>query len=384
MSETLMVLRAASSLRQHWEWIPVSQHSTSPVKTAVTEEQIAASGVHDVCLLIPPEGTVYRELSLPNARYKLTPQTLQWLVEETLPDDNVPWHWTVVERKGLTIHVIGIHTMRLRHYLEPLQQAGINVTAVLPDGCYLPWTDKRWTLVNHSDYTLIRTDKHIFNELSPAWLPPLLTQYAPEQLLCYGDLPCQLPQGSEITRYDEASALTLFRLDDDVLRYNLLHGEFRPAKTPGVRSKWLRRMAFLCLALAIASFFGTRGIAFWQAYQLEQQFRQQRLATWAAYFPQEKRPHNFRFYFKRQEAQRFPAAVPLLQRLDTALQAYPDLHLTAATYSQTQKSLELRIVASNEESIKRFHQAVQSWFPLEEAQKSDTADVWIIRSKNRG
>ena len=96
------------------------------------------SGAGNVHLLIPPEGLLYRSLTLPNAKYKLTAQTLQWLAEETLPDNTQDWHWTVVDKQNESVEVIGIQSEKLSRYLERLHTAGLNVTRVLPDGCYLP------------------------------------------------------------------------------------------------------------------------------------------------------------------------------------------------------------------------------------------------------
>lgn len=88
--------------------------------------------------MIPPEGLLYRSLTLPNAKYKLTAQTLQWLAEETLPDASQNWHWMVVDKQNESVEVIGIQSEKLSRYLERLHTAGLNVTRVLPDGCYLP------------------------------------------------------------------------------------------------------------------------------------------------------------------------------------------------------------------------------------------------------
>lgn len=48
------------------------------------------------------------------------------------------WHWTVVDKQNESVEVIGIQSEKLSRYLERLHTAGLNVTRVLPDGCYLP------------------------------------------------------------------------------------------------------------------------------------------------------------------------------------------------------------------------------------------------------
>lgn len=169
MPESLMVIRSFSTLRKHWEWMTFSADSVSSVHTLTDDlplESLADQpGAGNVHLLIPPEGLLYRSLTLPNAKYKLTAQTLQWLAEETLPDASQNWHWTVVDKQNESVEVIGIQSEKLSRYLERLHTAGLNVTRVLPDGCYLPWEVDSWTLVNQQTSWLIRSAAHAFNEL---------------------------------------------------------------------------------------------------------------------------------------------------------------------------------------------------------------------------
>ena len=76
MPESLMVIRSSSTLRKHWEWMTFSADSVSSVHTLTDDlplESLADQpGAGNVHLLIPPEGLLYRSLTLPNAKYKLT------------------------------------------------------------------------------------------------------------------------------------------------------------------------------------------------------------------------------------------------------------------------------------------------------------------------
>ena len=134
MPESLMVIRSFSTLRKHWEWMTFSADSVSSVHTLTDDlplESLADQpGAGNVHLLIPPEGLLYRSLTLPNAKYKLTAQTLQWLAEETLPDASQNWHWMVVDKQNESVEVIGIQSEKLSRYLERLHTARLNVTRV--------------------------------------------------------------------------------------------------------------------------------------------------------------------------------------------------------------------------------------------------------------
>ena len=72
MPESLMVIRSFSTLRKHWEWMTFSADSVSSVHTLTDDlplESLADQpGAGNVHLLIPPEGLLYRSLTLPNAK----------------------------------------------------------------------------------------------------------------------------------------------------------------------------------------------------------------------------------------------------------------------------------------------------------------------------
>ncbi len=212
MPESLMVIRSSSTLRKHWEWMTFSADSVSSVHTLTDDlplESLADQpGAGNVHLLIPPEGLLYRSLTLPNAKYKLTAQTLQWLAEETLPDNTQDWHWTVVDKQNESVEVIGIQSEKLSRYLERLHTAGLNVTRVLPDGCYLPWEVDSWTLVNQQTSWLIRSAAHAFNELDEHWLQHLAAQFPPENMLCYGVVPHGVAAANPLIQHPEIPSLS--------------------------------------------------------------------------------------------------------------------------------------------------------------------------------
>lgn len=260
MPESLMVIRSFSTLRKHWEWMTFSADSVSSVHTLTDDLPLGSladqPGAGNVHLLIPPEGLLYRSLTLPNAKYKLTAQTLQWLAEETLPDASQNWHWTVVDKQNESVEVIGIQSEKLSRYLERLHTAGLNVTRVLPDGCYLPWEVDSWTLVNQQTSWLIRSAAHAFNELDEHWLQHLANQFPPENMRCYGVAPHGVAAANPLIQHPEIPSLSLYSADIAFQRYDMLHGVFRKQKTVGKSGKWLTRLAVSCLVLAILSFVG--------------------------------------------------------------------------------------------------------------------------------
>ncbi|MBY7191317.1 type II secretion system protein GspL [Escherichia ruysiae] len=387
MPESLMVIRSSSTLRKQWEWMTYSADSVSSVHTLTDDlplESLADQpGAGNVHLLIPPEGLLYRSLTLPNAKYKLTAQTLQWLAEETLPDTSQNWHWTVVDKQNDRVEVIGIQSEKLSRYLDRLHTAGLNVTRVLPDGCYLPWKEGSWTLVNQQTSWLIRSAAHAFNELDERWLQHLATQFSPENVICFGTAAPDIVLVDSLIQHAESPALRFYSANHSLQHYDMLHGVFRKQKTVSRSGKWLARLAVSSLIFAILSFAGSRGIVLWQTLGIEDQLQQQQQETWQQYFPQIKRTHNFRFYFKQQLAQQYPEAVPLLHHLQTLLLEHPELQLMEANYSQKQKSLILKISSKNEGNIDRFCELTQSWLPMEKTEKDPVSGVWTVRSAGK-
>ncbi|EJK5709480.1 TPA: type II secretion system protein GspL [Escherichia coli] len=302
---------------------------------------------------------------------------------EVLPDNTQDWHWTVVDKQNESVEVIGIQSEKLSRYLERLHTAGLNVTRVLPDGCYLPWEVDSWTLVNQQTSWLIRSAAHAFNELDEHWLQHLAAQFPPENMLCYGVVPHGVAAANPLIQHPEIPSLSLYSADIAFQRYDMLHGIFRKQKTVSKSGKWLARLAVSCLVLAILSFVGSRSIALWHTLKIEDQLQQQQQETWQRYFPQIKRTHNFRFYFKQQLAQQYPEAVPLLYHLQTLLLEHPELQLMEANYSQKQKSLTLKMSAKSEANIDRFCELTQSWLPMEKTEKDPVSGVWTVRNSGK-
>lgn len=175
--------------------------------------------------------------------------------------------------------MIGIQSEKLSRYLERLHTAGLNVTRVLPDGCYLPREVDSWTLVNQQTSWLIRSAAHAFNELDEHWLQHLAAQFPPENMLCYGVAPHGVAATNPLIQHPEIPSLSLYSADIAFQRYDMLHGVFRKQKTVSKSGKWLARTAVSCLVLAILSFVGSRGIALWQTLKIEDQLQHQQQET---------------------------------------------------------------------------------------------------------
>ncbi len=215
--------------------------------------------------------------------------------------------------------------------------------------------------------------------------PCMLTTVAipPENMLCYGVVPHGVAAANPLIQHPEIPSLSLYSADIAFQRYDMLHGIFRKQKTVSKSGKWLARLAVSCLVLAILSFVGSRSIALWHTLKIEDQLQQQQQETWQRYFPQIKRTHNFRFYFKQQLAQQYPEAVPLLYHLQTLLLEHPELQLMEANYSQKQKSLTLKMSAKSEANIDRFCELTQSWLPMEKTEKDPVSGVWTVRNSGK-
>lgn len=386
MSEDVMVIRLTSTLRKASEWMTYMQEQRSEIHILAADTPLAQladqPGAKNIHLLLPPEGLLFRELVMPKTKYKLTPQTIQWLTEETLPDSTIVYHWTLIRQSDLTAHVVGISVQRLEEHINQFRSAGLTITRVLPDGCYLPWHPQSWTLLNQETSWLARPQEHAFNELDESWLRHLLLQFRPDSICSYGELPTGMVIPSSLTQHAAVSPLTLYTPNDEqVQRYNMLHGAFQPRASSAKGSKWLRRIATLSIVLAIASFIFTRGYALWQLNHVEAALTRQTRDVWHSYFPTIKRSDNFRFYFARQLTEQYPAAVPLLHRLEIILQAQPGIHLTQLSYHQQNKSLTLAVTASSEAEVDTFCQTMEPWMPMEKGHHDADRSIWILRNK---
>lgn len=385
MSNDVMVIRLASTLRKSSEWMTFTHEQRSEIHTLPADAPLAQlaeqPGAENVHLLVPPEKLLFRQLTLPKAKYKLTPQTIQWLTEETLPDSAVVYHWSLIQRSDVIAYVVGIACERLEEHIHQFHTAGLNITRVLPDGCYLPCYPQSWTFIQEENSWLIRPEEHAFNELDEGWVKHLIQQFQPDNICSYGHLPADVTTSCSLVQHAMVSPLTLYVPDDaQTQRYNMLQGAFQPLPGSTRNNKWLLRLAALSIVLAMASFIFNRGYALWQLNQIEAVLTQNMQDAWHSYFPAIKRSDNFRFYFARQLTRHYPAAVPLLHRLEIILQAQPGIHLTAVNYNQQKKSLTLTVAASSEAEVETFCQTMKPWLVMEKRRHDTAQSVWILRS----
>lgn len=383
MSKAIMVIRLPSSLRNSTEWITIAGEGPGEAHTlavgASLDQLTALPGTNNVHLLLSPEELAILTLTLPAVKFRLTQQTMQWLAEEILTEQAASYHWSVVQQSGKTAHVIGIDAKKLHHYLSQCRAAGLNVTRVLPDGCYLPVHPQGWSLISQEGGWLARTEEHAFNELDEGWLNHLFQHFPPDGVHCYGDLPTSMSMLPALTQSGQISPLALYTPDEQTQRYNMLHGVFQPKTATLFSGKWLPRLAIASVILAAASFVLCRGYALWYLHKTKVVLEQQTQTVWQRYFPHIRRTDNLRFFFARQLTQQFPAAVPLLRHLEAAVQAHPGIHLLKVSYSQPQKSLTLILTADTEEDVDAFLRNMSPFLPLEKVGQNDA--TWTLRSQ---
>jgi general secretion pathway protein L len=384
MPETTMVFRLPSSLRKTTEWVQLTATQAPVVhylaEDASLNELAKMPGASNVHLLLPPELFLVRKLSLPGARYKLTQETLRFLTEESLPDSTHQKHWIVTERQAKTARVSGIDEDKLSALLATFSTAGLNVTTVIADGCYLPYVADSWTLIREKQSWLIGTQENTANEIDIEWLNHLLLRFPPARLHIYGELAAKVPASVQVTQSPAiASAILLYSPNEQTQRHNLLQGKFRLTSVSS-SLRWLPKIAAASVILALASYVLIQGVLLWQISDTARELQTQMKASWQSWFPDSKQEDHFRFHFPREIDQHFPAAVPMLQRLQAQLQEYPDIKLVNVRYSQPQQTLTFDVTAADATDIDELCKASQERLVLEKITKEGVANKWTLRS----
>lgn len=144
----------------------------------------------NACLFLSPDYFCFRRVELPTENYKISEQTLGWLVEDAVVGDTDSLHWTVLAREENTLHLAGIARTTLNDLLTTFRTAGVTLTYIVPDGFWLPYVTDSWSLLKQDERWLIRYDAWKTGVLSEALLTHLLASHteqkssAPARFLC--------------------------------------------------------------------------------------------------------------------------------------------------------------------------------------------------------
>lgn len=301
-----------------------------------------------VCLLLSPEYLCFRQAELPAANYKITPQTLSWLVEDSVAGNADDLLWTVLGREENTLHLVGIARRALAEMLAAFSVAGVTLSHIVPDGFWLPDVANGWCLCQEETRWLIRYDAWKTGVLDGALLSHLLTTSPETPVMSLSPLPV------EHARIEYSQAHPHWYDADRLPAVNLIQGAFRPARPVRQAPRVLKYGTTFILGLAAVLFFSLKGLTLWQLYQQKQALVSEGRALWGRYFPGDDRSNNFKFFFASSVKSRHPDVLTLLTQLQEKLQPWPGLTLSQVSYVLDTHRFEAIINANDAGQLSGF------------------------------
>lgn len=301
-----------------------------------------------VCLLLSPEYLCFRQAELPAANYKITPQTLSWLVEDSVAGNADDLLWTVLGREENTLHLVGIARRALAEMLAAFSVAGVTLSHIVPDGFWLPDVANGWCLCQEETRWLIRYDAWKTGVLDGALLSHLLTTCPETPVMSLSPLPVAH------ARIEYSQAHPHWYDADRLPAVNLIQGAFRPARPVRQAPRVLKYGTTFMLGLAAVLFFSLKGLTLWQLHQQKQALVSEGRALWGRYFPGDDRSNNFKFFFASSVKSRHPDVLTLLTQLQEKLQPWPGLTLRQVSYGLDTHRFEAIINANDAGQLSGF------------------------------
>ena len=279
-------MRLLSLIGDDYQWYDGQTGGVAPLAT------LREMAGQRFSVVIPGQSVLLIEAMAPRRNRGAWRNALPYALEDQLATDVERLHFALgpTAADGTT-SVAVVDTEVLHQHLDPLQAAGLNVQAVIPDTLLLPLPEAGWSLLHSPDsaQTLVRTGRYSGFACEPALLPPLLTlaleqaTTPPAQLQIWGQPP-PLADTAVSTVILPAPAERLALLYPGVASataLNLLQGAFSPSAH---FYRWLRpwRTAAVLSGLLLAASVVQTSVNYWQLQRqrdelqsmIEQTFRQ--------------------------------------------------------------------------------------------------------------
>lgn len=333
-----LIIRPPSEDSPYTEWLDNGQVERSDVQDILLQLS-GLAGARNVSLLLPASWLTCCCFPLPQPGLIPTQQAIAWQVEDKLVSNSETLHWTVAGEQDGLCYVLGIERQKLALLVDGYRQHGLTITAIIPDGCYLPIQENGWSALRLENGWLVRHSEFCWSYLNTTLLFQLAERFTPGiPLLCYGDSAEEIPA----KMLPGESPLLWYARKFSAPPLNLLHGEFRPnPPAHPVLPLWRKGIVGFATAAVLAYFCIQMG-TIWHLHQRQKAERLALQERWQQYFPGDKRQGNYRFFFRQKVTTPAPDPLTRLRQVEKSLQPAPGIAL--AHFSATKETAELKII----------------------------------------
>jgi type II secretion system protein L len=353
------------------ELLAWSEPGAGPQRGSAAELAAAAVAREaELILVVPAQRVLLQDVAFATSERRLLRQTLPYDLEEQLIDDVDRQHFALGAIDGSLVPVAIVEKEWLTAWLLRCDQAGLDIKSVLPEQLLLPWQPGCWSLWPTDERWLVRVDRYRGFALEPASAALALQLMLdgagelPSKLLIHGtptaELLEQLPEllrgMVEAAEPPQWSVPAAGAPIIDLLQGNL-------ARILPWRRWWDQwRRPAIALAVVLAVQFIVMGVEHRSLSKQNIALRQQVEAVYRTVEPKGV-VNDPELQLKRKvqglQGQQGGAALPLLQKVGTALKGTPNISVQNLTYSERQGEFRLSITAAAFKDIEAARVAME-------------------------
>ncbi|WEM42176.1 type II secretion system protein GspL [Photobacterium sp. DA100] len=179
MSEFLTI-RLGSRAEQPVQWLVWSPQQKEVIASGQLDTLSQLGEIADyanqrvVYALVPAADVLMTEVAIPAGSSRQLSAVLPFLLEEELAQDVDNLHVHLLQKRGDTAQVAVVEHQKVALWLAALEDAGIEIKALIPDCLCLPLFDNGFTAAELDGMWLIRQSESLGVGADSAWLAPWL------------------------------------------------------------------------------------------------------------------------------------------------------------------------------------------------------------------
>ncbi|MGC9401091.1 type II secretion system protein GspL [Vibrio genomosp. F10 str. 9ZC157] len=338
-------------------------------------------------VLLSSDDIVLAEVDTPAGSSRQLESMLPYLLEDEIAQDVDELHFTVLSKQAKKACIAAVDKRWLKACLDELQDAGINISKVLPDVLALPKSGEL-TAANIGQHWLVRKGDSLGLSLPSPWLETLTTsdwvkegqEYLP--LTSYSPLPT-LELDSEQSWQSVDAPLIMQLLTEGALgsKVTLLTGEFKPNSS--LLKYWsIWKKTAVAAAVIGAVFVGQYGLQISQDEAKAEAYRAESERIFREALPGKTRIPTVS-YLKRQmndEATRLSGGgggspiLDWLNQIPDSLKANNSMTLLSIRYDGNRDEVRIQAKSKDFQSFEQVRIKFAEHFEVEQGQLSRSGE----------
>lgn len=388
MSEHLVIrLPAQADQKVFWLIWSVSQNeiigSGELAGVSALSQLTETAAGRTVKVLVPVSEMHLRRVEVDNKVKRQLAQALPYMLEEELASDVEQLHFAQLHDEPGAVVVAIVEQRKMDNWLTWLDEASLVTRQMMPDVLALPQFEAGWSALQLENEWLIRTGFATGVCAERDWLglmlEPLLAEHDEIPVHLYSEQ----PEGIEANWQSEPEQLPMQILAEGAItsRFNLLQGEYQPAKEYSELFRVWRRAG-----IAVASIFllmlVNKGAEIRSLSAEREAVRQETHHVFKVLFPDVETIRDTRIRaMVKQRLDNIESGggdngfLAMVAQLSDAFNRVPEFKPDALRYDQQRGELRLTASAKSFQQFEQFKSIASEFFEVEQGSLTSKADT---------